>query len=201
MKKYNIIYADPPWSYKVYSKKGLGRSAESHYPTMSLEDIQALPIRDLAATDCILFMWTTIPLLQDCFSVMHAWGFTYKTVAFVWIKQNRKSDSLFWGMGHWTRANAEFCMLATKGHPKRKSAGVHQVIISHIEEHSKKPDEARERILRLAGDLPRVELFARGKKDGWDAWGNEVDCDLEIQGYRALTGGDGHVEQLDRTKS
>lgn len=117
MKKYSIIYADPPWRYKVYSKKGLGRSAESHYPTMELEDIRALPVGTLAADDCVLFLWTTIPLLHDCFSVMRAWGFSYKTVAFVWIKQNRKSDSLFWGMGHWTRANAEFCMLATKGHP------------------------------------------------------------------------------------
>ena len=111
MKKYSIIYADPPWRYKVYSKKGLGRSAESHYPTMELEDIRALPVGTLAADDCVLFLWTTIPLLHDCFSVMCAWGFSYKTVAFVWIKQNRKSDSLFWGMGHWTRANAEFCML------------------------------------------------------------------------------------------
>ena len=96
-------------------------------------------------------------------------------------------------MGHWTRANAEFCMLATKGHPKRKSAGVHQVIISHIEEHSKKPDETRERIIRLAGDLPRVELFAREKTDGRDAWGNEIDCDIEIEGYREKTGGDSLV--------
>ena len=190
MKKYSIIYADPPWQYKVYSKKGLGRSAESHYPTMELEDIQALPVGELADTDCILFMWTTIPLLKDCFSVMKAWGFEYKTVGFVWIKQNKKSDSLFWGMGHWTRANAEFCMLATKGHPKRKSAGVHQVIISQIEEHSKKPDLVRNRIIELVGDLPRVELFAREKADGWDAWGNEVDCDIEIEGYRERTGGD-----------
>ena len=127
MKKYSIIYADPPWRYKVYSKKGLGRSAESHYPTMELEDIRALPVGTLAADDCVLFLWTTIPLLHDCFSVMRAWGFSYKTVAFVWIKQNRK--------------------LATKGHPKRRSAGVHQVILSHIEEHSKKPDEARRRIV------------------------------------------------------
>ena len=190
MKKYSIIYADPPWQYKVYSKKGLGRSAESHYPTMELEDIQALPVGELADTDCILFMWTTIPLLKDCFSVMKAWGFEYKTVAFVWIKQNRKSDSLFWGMGQWTRANAEFCMLATKGRPKRKSAGVHQVIISHIEEHSKKPDIVRHKIIELVGDLPRVELFAREKADGWDAWGNEVDCDIEIEGYRERSGGD-----------
>ena len=118
MKKYNIIYADPPWRYKVYSKKGLGRSAESHYPTMQLEEIQALPVKNMAASDCALFMWTTVPLLEECFSVINTWGFTYKTVAFVWIKQNRKSDSLFWGMGHWTRANAELCILATKGHPK-----------------------------------------------------------------------------------
>ena len=190
MKKYSSIYADPPWQYKVYSKKGLGRSAESHYLTMELEDIQALPVGELADTDCILFMWTTIPLLKDCFSVMKAWGFEYKTVGFVWIKQNKKSDSLFWGMGHWTRANAEFCMLATKGRPKRKSAGVHQVIISHIEEHSKKPDIVRHKIIELVGDLPRVELFAREKADGWDAWGNEVDCDIEIEGYREKTGGD-----------
>ena len=192
-KKYNIIYADPPWQYKVYSKKGQGRSAESHYPTMSLEDIQALPVRDLAAADCVLFMWTTIPLLKDCFSVMRACGFTYKTVAFVWIKKNRKSDSLFWGMGHWTRANAELCMLATIRHPKRRSAAVHQVIMSHIEEHSKKPEEARRRIIELVGDLPRIELFARQKADGWDTWGNEVICDITLDGYTPKAGGEPDV--------
>lgn len=189
MKKYSIIYADPPWPYKTYSPKGLGRSAERYYPTMELEEIQALPVGELADTDCILFMWTTIPLLKDCFSVMKAWDFEYKTVGFVWIKQNRRSESLFWGMGHWTRSNAELCMLATKGHPKRKSAGVHQVVISPIEEHSKKPDIVRHRIVELVGDLPRVELFAREKADGWDAWGNEVDCDIDIEGYRERTGG------------
>ena len=193
MKKYNIIYADPPWRYKVYSKKGLGRSAESHYPTMQLEEIQALPVKNMAASDCALFMWTTVPLLEECFSVINTWGFTYKTVAFVWIKQNRKSDSLFWGMGHWTRANAELCILATKGHPKRKSADVHQVIISRIEAHSKKPDETRKRIVRLIGDLPRVELFARQKEDGWDAWGNEIVSDLKIECYYDSGGGDENV--------
>ena len=99
MKKYSVIYADPPWRYKVYSKKGLGRSAESHYPTMSLEDIKALPIGELAAKDCALFMWITFPCMQEAFQVLEAWGFEYKTTAFVWIKQNRVSDSLFWGMG------------------------------------------------------------------------------------------------------
>lgn len=182
MKKYGIIYADPPWHYRVYSKKGAGRSAESHYPTMTIEKIQALPVSELADKDCALFMWITFPLLKESLSVLSAWGFKFKTTAFVWIKQNRKSDSLFWGMGYWTRANAEFCVLATKGKPKRIAKNVHQVIVSHIEEHSKKPDEARRRIVRLMGDLPRIELFARQKSAGWDVWGNEVESDIILGG-------------------
>ncbi len=181
-KKYNVIYADPPWHYEVYSKKGEGRSAESHYPTMSIEDIRALPVRNVSAEDCALFLWVTFPCLQEGLSVLEAWGFTYKTVAFVWVKQNKKADSLFWGMGYWTRANAEICILATKGRPKRISAGVHQVIMSHIEEHSKKPQEARDRIITLMGDVPRLEMFARQKTEGWDVWGNEVECDVDLEG-------------------
>ena len=164
----------------MYSEKGLGRSAENHYPTMSLEDIKNLPINNLADKNCVLFMWTTIPLLKDSFSVLDSWGFEYKSIAFVWIKLNKKSDTLFWGMGHWTRSNAEFCIFATKGNPKRVSASVHQVILSHIERHSKKPQEARDRIVQLMGDLPRVELFAREKCGGWDAWGNEVESDINM---------------------
>ena len=190
MKKYKIIYADPPWRFKVYSQKGLGRSAERYYPTMSIEDIQALPVGELADSDCVLFLWTTLPFLKDCFSVISAWGFEYKTVAFVWIKLNRKADSLFWGMGHWTRSNAELCILAVKGHPKRISAGVHQVVISHIGEHSKKPNEVRDRIVTLMGDLPRVELFARQRTEGWDVWGNEVDSDIQFGARNCLSGGD-----------
>ena len=182
MKKYGIIYADPPWHYRVYSKKGAGRSAESHYPTMTIEKIQALPVSELADKDCALFMWITFPLLKESLSVLSAWGFKFKTIAFVWIKQNRKSDSLFWGMGYWTRTNAEFCVLATKGKPKRMAKNVHQVIVSHIEEHSKKPDEARRRIVRLMGDLPRIELFARQKSAGWDGWGNEVESNIILGG-------------------
>ena len=109
---------------------------------------------------------------------MDAWGFTYRTLAFLWLKQNRKADSWFYGMGFWTRSNAEVCLLAVKGHPKRQSAGIHQFVISRIEQHSKKPDEVQDKIVKLMGDLPRVELFARQKAPGWDAWGNEVDCDL-----------------------
>ena len=117
-KKYNVIYADPPWSYKVWSKKGTGRSAESHYPTMSIEAIKALPVSRLAAKDCALFLWITFPMLREGWGVMDAWGFTFKTVAFVWVKQCRRSDNIFTGMGYWTRANAEICLLATRGHPK-----------------------------------------------------------------------------------
>ena len=178
--KYNIIYADPPWSYRAWSSKEKGRSAESHYPTMSIEDIKALPVSQLAAKDCILFLWITFPLLQEAWSIMEAWGFTYKTVAFVWVKQCRKSENLFLGMGYWTRSNAEICLLATKGNPKRISKNVKQIIISHLEEHSKKPDAARDRIVDLAGDLPRIELFARQTTPGWDVWGNEVDSTIEL---------------------
>ena len=178
MQKYKVIYADPPWHYRVWSKKGDGRSAEAHYPTMNMEDIKKLPIAQIADRDAALFLWVTFPLLQEAWSVMKAWGFTYKSVAFVWIKQNRKSDALFWGMGYWTRANAEICLLATRGHPKRVAKNVHQVILSHIEEHSKKPDEARRRIEQLMGDVPRIELFARRAEPGWDVWGNEVKSDI-----------------------
>ena len=114
MKKYPVIYADPPWQYRVYSKKGLGRSAESHYPTMGIDEIRALPVAELAEKDCALFLWVTVPCLLEGLSVLQAWGFQYKTIAFVWIKQNKKADSLFWGMGYWTRSNAEFCILATR---------------------------------------------------------------------------------------
>lgn len=180
MKKYKVIYADPPWNYRVWSKKGNGRSAESHYATMKIEDIKKMPIDILADKDCTLFLWITFPLLNEMNDLLNAWGFTYKTVAFVWVKQNKKSDSLFWGMGYWTRANAELCILATKGNPKRCSKGVHQVILSHIEEHSKKPEEARKRIERLMGEGAKIELFAREKAEGWDVWGNEAPDSIQI---------------------
>ena len=176
-KKYNIIYADPPWRYDMNRGQG---AAENHYPTMSIQEICRLPVAELAAKDCALFLWVTFPQLQDAMKLFEAWGFTYKTIGFVWVKQNKKSDSLFWGMGYWTRSNVELCILATKGHPKRVNAAVHQVIVSHIEEHSKKPQEARERIVSLMGDLPRIELFARQSTPGWDVWGNEVASDIRL---------------------
>ena len=117
----------------------------------------------------------TAPCLEEGIELVKKWSFTYKTFGFTWIKQNKKSNSLFWGMGYYTRANAEICLLCTKGKPlHRINRNVHQVIISKIEEHSKKPAETRNRILQLFGDLPRIELFARQQVEGWDCWGNEV---------------------------
>ena len=147
---------------------------------MNIDDICNLPVKNIASENCVLFLWVTFPTLLDSFKVIEAWGFNYKTVAFVWVKHNKKTPTLFWGMGFWTRANAEICLLATKGKPKRISAKVHQVIISPIEEHSKKPNEIRKRIVNLIGDLPRIELFARQRVQGWDAWGNEVNSDIEL---------------------
>lgn len=180
MKKYNIIYADPPWSFKTYSDKGKGRSPEKHYNTMTKQSIQNLRICDIAEKDCVLFLWVTFPCLQEGLELIAKWGFVYKTVAFTWVKKNKRADSLFWGLGYWTRSNAEICLLATKGNPKRISKSVHSIIESPIQEHSKKPDMARDRIISLMGDLPRVELFARVKTEGWDVFGNEVENSIKI---------------------
>lgn len=182
MKKYGAIYADPPWEYRVHDRKGLRGVAVNHYPVMKLEEIKALPVADIAARDCALFLWVTFPCLAEGLEVMQAWGFQYKTAAFVWIKHNRKADTLFWGMGHWTRGNAELCLLGTRGRPKRVDAGVHQVVISHIGEHSRKPQEVSERIIRLMGAVPKIELFARSRREGFDVWGNEVESDIEFTG-------------------
>ncbi len=175
--KYKIIYADPAWSYKDKALAG-NRGAGCKYDVMSIEDIKNLPIKELADKDCILFMWVTMPKLNECFEVIKAWGFEYKTVGFTWVKLNKNKPTPFMGMGRWTRANAELCLIATKGKPSRISASVHSVIQTPIERHSKKPDEARHRILELMGNLPRIELFARDKVDGWDCWGNEIASDI-----------------------
>lgn len=153
-------------------------AAERHYPTMTVDELCALPVADLAARDSALFLWATFPKLPEALQIIKEWGYTYKSVAFVWLKKNKKADGWFYGLGCWTRGNAEICLLATRGHPRRQAADIHQLIISPIEAHSKKPDEAREKIVALMGDLPRVELFARQTTPGWDVWGNEVKSTL-----------------------
>lgn len=182
MKQYGLIYADPPWQFRTWNKKGVGRCAENHYNTMSIEDICAFPVADLADKDCALFLWATLPMLPEAFKVIEAWGFNYKTAAFVWIKRNKVADSWYYGMGYWTRANAEICLLATKGKIRRQSNRVHQIIDTRLEAHSKKPNVARDRIVELMGDIPRIELFARERFNGWDCFGNEVDGDIIYEG-------------------
>ena len=168
---YNIIYADPPWSY---SNKGVNGSADHHYQTMRQQDLKALPVEQIAADNSVLFLWVTFPMLVEGIELMRMWGFQYKTAGFVWVKENRKTPGWHFGTGFWTRANAEICLLGVRGKPKRQSARVRQLIVTPVEKHSKKPSEARERIVELMGDLPRIELFAREEYLGWDAWGNEV---------------------------
>jgi N6-adenosine-specific RNA methylase IME4 len=142
------------------------------------EWIDNLPVKNIADKNCVLFLWVTMPKLNECWDLITNWGFEYKTVAFTWVKKNKIQPSWFWGMGRWTRANAELCLLATKGKPKRISASVHSIIDTPIQKHSQKPNEVKDRIISLVGDLPRIELFARSKTDGWDVWGNEVESDI-----------------------
>lgn len=176
-KKYQVIYADPPWSYR---QKGNARgTAVAHYDTMDTDDICNLPVKDIKTDDAILFMWATFPNLYDALKVINAWEFEYKTAAFVWVKTNKKSDGFFWGMGAYTRANAENCLVATSKKTRAKEQikrhDIHQIVMSPIEEHSKKPDVIRDNIMLLTGEKTnKIELFARQYSCGWDCWGNEV---------------------------
>jgi len=172
-KKYGVIYADPPWSFKTWSAKGTGRGAVSHYDCMSFSTLAALPVSELAADDCALFLWVVDPMLDKAFELIQAWGFQYKTVGFYWVKQNMKSDGFFTGLGYWTRANPEQCLLATKGKPIRLARDVPRLIVAPRREHSRKPDQVRGRIERLVGG-PYLELFVRGTHPGWDGWGNQI---------------------------
>jgi len=178
---YGVIYADPPWKFKVYSNKGLGRSAEAWYDCLDLDEIKSLPVESWAGENCVLLMWVTDPFLKLGFDVIDAWGFTYKTIGFYWAKTTTGCGSIRidnnenWpiGTGYWTRANPEQCLLATRGSPKRLNADVRKLIISPRREHSRKPDEIYDYIERLCTG-PYLELFARNPHPGWDSWGNEV---------------------------
>ncbi len=178
-KQYDIIYADPPWEYRQSGSTRSGRGmAKAHYQTMSTDMISQLPVIKISSKNAVCFMWATFPNIAEALKVMEKWGFVYKTAAFVWIKENKKRKSLFWGMGAYTRANAEVCLLGIKKAVRArqivKSHAVHQVVISPVECHSKKPEEVKKRIVELLGDIPRIELFAREKCAGWDCWGDEI---------------------------
>lgn len=185
MTRYAAILVDPPWTYRDRANAG-ERGASHKYSTMSLDEICAMRVEEIAAPDCALFLWSVPPLLPDAFSVMRAWGFSYRTIAFNWVKTCRDrwvrgSDhrpyldlNLAFGMGHWTRANAELVLLGIRGRPERVSAAVHSVVIAPKGKHSAKPREVRRRIESLLGDVPRVELFATERVAGWSAWGDQV---------------------------
>lgn len=168
--KYNIIYADPPWQYF----KGGYKNQNQHYDSLTIEEIKQMPVDDLAADNCILFLWITFPILNEVFDLIQWWGFTYSTVGFVWVKSKKDKTGFAFGLGNWTRSNAELCLIATKGSIERKDASISQIIYQPKSKHSQKPAIVRDKIVQLVGDLPRIELFARQKTEGWDVWGNEV---------------------------
>lgn len=189
MKKYNIIYADPAWSYDKKIGQGV---ADDIYTTMPIESIKALPIQSISADDCFLFIWVTFPMFQEGLDVIKSWGFEYKTLGFSWIKTNKRQvgsqtsflpvDTIdtFFGIGHYTKSNCEVCLIGKKGNPKVINNTVSSVIMAPLRGHSRKPDEVRDNIVKLCGNLPRVELFARQKHSGWDSWGNEIQSDIEL---------------------
>ncbi len=190
MKKYQIIYADTPWSYN--DKRGHDKafsSAEGHYACMNNQEIYDLPIAKLSEKDCTLFIWVTFPLLLEGIKALESWGFVYKTVGFVWVKTRGGIAPDHRGIGSWTMCNAEMCLIGTKGTPKRKTNNIEQVIMADRGKHSQKPVAARWRIVELMGDLSRIELFARKESllfdsdcwAGWDIWGNEVESDIELK--------------------
>lgn len=178
-KHFACVLADPPWQHKTFSAKGL-EGRPQHYGRMALKDICALPVQDVAAKDCWLFLWTTGPHLEQAFQVIKAWGFKYSGMGFDWVKLNPKAGELFLdkhsfavNLGYTTRKNLEYCLLARRGSPKRLRKDIRALIIAPRREHSRKPDEAHSRIEQFCAG-PRLEIFARQSREGWTTWGNET---------------------------
>ena len=179
--KYQLIYADPPWHFRARSNKGEGRSAKRHYPVMKLEEIVALPVSKISAKNSVLLIWAIDPMLDVAFDVIKAWGFIFKTVGFYWVKENIKSTGFFTGLGYYTRANPEQCLLATRGAGlRRMDRSVPRLIVAPRGRHSEKPKETYGRIERLFGDISRIELFARHRHTGWDVFGNQVEGSIHL---------------------
>lgn len=171
--KYNIIYADPPWNSNRQFTRDANRGNTPHYLLLHTTDIASLPVANLSAEHSVLFLWAVDSQLPDALYVIKEWGFTYVTVGFTWVKKTKHGKDHV-GTGMWTRKNPEMCLFAKRGNPARISASVRQLQYHQVREHSRKPDAIRDEIVRLCGDVPRIELFARTSTPGWDVWGNEV---------------------------
>jgi N6-adenosine-specific RNA methylase IME4 len=176
--QFACIAADPPWTFKAWSAKGEDRAASQHYDVMTLDGIKALPVAELAAPDCVLFLWVSDPMLPQGLEVMEAWGFSYRTVGFTWAKTTKKScwtwaPKWHMGLGYYTRANPETCLLGIRGKPKRVSKGVRQLIVAPVREHSRKPAVFFESVEALV-EGPYLELFSREPRPNWSTWGRET---------------------------
>jgi len=178
MKKYSVIYADPPWTFQ---NKYTVEKRPFNYNTMTLQQIKNLSVTSICKEDALLFIWTTDAHIPSCLEIINAWGFNYSTIAFVWHKLTKagKEHVVF---GRWNLKSCELCLLGTKGHPSylRLFGDVRQFIEAPIRRHSQKPNEIADRISYMTGYVPRIELFARDKKPGWDVWGNEIVSDIKL---------------------
>lgn len=184
MKSYQVIYADPPWQYgsKHYQDGDRDfKDLAAHYDSMTIDNIKALPVKVIADKDAACFMWVTDSHLKEGIEVLESWGFKYKTLAFVWVKKYATGETCV-NFAPWTLKSSEVCLLGIKGKmgDKKIANNVRQLIEAERTNHSKKPDEARKRIKLLFGEIPAIELFARERNDGWDAWGNEVKSDIDL---------------------
>lgn len=175
--KYSIIYADPPWHYnnRANHKTRFRGGVHGHYATMTMDEIRALPIGDLAADNCALFMWCTDPMLDEQIPLFKHWGFRYCRAGFSWVKLNAKNGQPFFGVGYYAKSNVEVCYLGIRGRMEPITNDVHSLVVAPHQEHSRKPEAVRERIVQLFGDVPRVELFARQSAPGWTVAGNGID--------------------------
>lgn len=169
-----MIYADPPWAFKAYGGQDQlpSRSPEPHYDAMALKALQAIPVRMVAERDAVLHMWAVSSHVDQAVALGEAWGFHLNSLGFIWVKTDKQGRPKM-SMGHWTRQQAEICLLFTRGKPKRISRGVRQVILERPREHSRKPDGVRERIMALSRG-PYLELFTRVETPGWANWGDQV---------------------------
>lgn len=190
-KKYDIIYADPPWEYKESGGgvRGTAGLDKRYNGTMTKDEIWSLPIEKISSEKAILFLWVTFPRLEQGLETIKAWGFQYYGLAFDWVKTS-KNGSPCWGMGYYTRANTEICLIGVKKDKrmriKPQARNVLSVIHSERREHSRKPDIVRDYIVQICGDLPRIELFARQNIEGWDCWGNQAPENVDADGQISL---------------